>query len=452
MDSSSNPNPEAPSAPSTTIPHLRDALTDLTAHPYPVVPNPPELNNKKRASVALIIRIQPHYAHWPTADFVQERSQQPPKSPEQRLTEFFDQDWVQHGDPEILYIKRTTRLGDKWAGHIAFPGGRRDPEDADDQAAAVRETWEEVGLELSNSICIPTGNLPQRVVSARWGRLPLMVLCPYVFLITSPDLPPLRLQPTEVASAHFVSIRALSSPALRTYEYQDVSGRLWGNAGVSRWMIRNILGDMIFAAIRLHPSESIHCNSIDGFIPEGPPQHELSLFGKMSTWWHSKTTAQKALAEQKNLHLWGLTLGITADFLDLLPPHNSLRLWIYPTFTPWDVQLWIRLWTYMFRRQRRAELTKGYHQASLASDAESTADLAPGALPTSVQGEGLGVSRYYARAIQEKTGTRSMAIDGWIGGYYSLLQKGMATALLTRFGVVVVVVFVASKKYRNTFR
>src|SRR5262245_34151321 len=50
---------------------------------------------------------------------------------------------------EILLIRRAERPTDLWSGHMAFPGGRRSPEDRDLLATAVRETEEEVGLDLA---------------------------------------------------------------------------------------------------------------------------------------------------------------------------------------------------------------------------------------------------------------------------------------------------------------
>ena len=52
---------------------------------------------------------------------------------------------------EILLIRRAERPGDPWSGQMAFPGGRRDDEDSDLLNTAMRETWEEVGLQLSKS-------------------------------------------------------------------------------------------------------------------------------------------------------------------------------------------------------------------------------------------------------------------------------------------------------------
>jgi 8-oxo-dGTP pyrophosphatase MutT (NUDIX family) len=49
---------------------------------------------------------------------------------------------------ELLFIERARRASDPWSGHMALPGGRVDPGDADTQATAERETHEEVGLDL----------------------------------------------------------------------------------------------------------------------------------------------------------------------------------------------------------------------------------------------------------------------------------------------------------------
>ncbi len=49
---------------------------------------------------------------------------------------------------ELLFIERARRAGDPWSGQMAFPGGRREAQDADVLATAVRETSEEVGIEL----------------------------------------------------------------------------------------------------------------------------------------------------------------------------------------------------------------------------------------------------------------------------------------------------------------
>jgi 8-oxo-dGTP pyrophosphatase MutT (NUDIX family) len=53
-------------------------------------------------------------------------------------------------DYSLLMIRRATAVGDRWSGHIAFPGGRADASDSDTRATAERETDEEVGIELSD--------------------------------------------------------------------------------------------------------------------------------------------------------------------------------------------------------------------------------------------------------------------------------------------------------------
>lgn len=154
--------------PKGLVQSLSDCIESIQQNPYSHVPNPPDC--QKRASVALILRIRPDYsdsvaieAHRSDADA---QTDFLPKT----LVDFFEQSWVQRGDPEILFIKRAGRAGDRWSGHVALPGGRRDPSDIDDRAAAIRETKEEVGLDLTRSDCFYAGNLPERVVTTTWGK------------------------------------------------------------------------------------------------------------------------------------------------------------------------------------------------------------------------------------------------------------------------------------------
>ncbi len=71
-----------------------------------------------------------------------------------------------------MFIKRAAREGDRWTSHVALPGGKRDPEDEDDRATAVRETMEEIGLDLKGGGTLFVGKLPERIVSTSWGKVP----------------------------------------------------------------------------------------------------------------------------------------------------------------------------------------------------------------------------------------------------------------------------------------
>src|SRR5436305_14569859 len=95
-----------------------------------------------------------------------------------------------------------------------------------------------------------------------------MALFPYIFIIAGMMVPPLVLQPTEVAAAHWVPLRALLSPSLRTFEYVDLSSRFAKQGRpVLRAILRVLLGKLRFSAVQLIPSESLFSSLPDGFIP-----------------------------------------------------------------------------------------------------------------------------------------------------------------------------------------
>ena len=154
------------------IDRLKVALHSLQSNTYLEVSSPPSC--KKRASVALIIRVRPSFHD---SEHISVNQVQPNDSAsENDIDAFFNQSWVQRGDPELLFIKRATRHGDRWTGHVALPGGKREAADGDDRAASIRETAEEIGLCLTAGYSLFIGNLPQRVVTTSWGQTPLVPL------------------------------------------------------------------------------------------------------------------------------------------------------------------------------------------------------------------------------------------------------------------------------------
>lgn len=86
------------------------------------------------------------------------------------------------GTLEILFIKRAARADDPWSGQIAFPGGRHEDSDESLEDTAVRETREEVGLELRRHGAI-IGALDE--VRPRTPVLPPVIVRPYVATISA---------------------------------------------------------------------------------------------------------------------------------------------------------------------------------------------------------------------------------------------------------------------------
>jgi 8-oxo-dGTP pyrophosphatase MutT (NUDIX family) len=105
----------------------------------------------------------------------------------------------------LLLIRRAKRAGDPWSGHMALPGGRREPGDASLLDTAIRETREELGLALDPSALL--GTLDD--VIPRTPVLPPVAVRPFVFsLAERPALTP----NAEVAAAAWVPLDHLLHP------------------------------------------------------------------------------------------------------------------------------------------------------------------------------------------------------------------------------------------------
>jgi hypothetical protein len=245
-----------------------------------------------------------------------------------------------------------------------------------------------------------------------------MVLCPFIYLWTQPDIPPLKLQPGEVASTHWVPLRILLSPKSRTYEYVDMSDRFTRQGGpILKTVVSSLLGEMQFSAIRLTPSESLFCTSTAEFFTE----NQFSKDNWLVQAYKRCTESHDTTAETRPLLLWGLTLGMLADFLDQLPPHNAVDLWSYPTFTTWDIQFIIYLLTRSLKQRNQAKL--GVSQTAMDSETQALAS-----------GVDVGV-------VKGKNQTREYAVGVMLDGYYDLARRGVWIATSVRVGVLAVLMY-----------
>jgi 8-oxo-dGTP pyrophosphatase MutT (NUDIX family) len=120
---------------------------------------------------------------------------------------------------EVLFIRRAEHPRDPWSGHMAFPGGRVDRDDKDPLSAALRETREELGLDLAAE-ARHLGALSQLMAMAHGKPLP-MVINPFVFELTSD--PKLTLN-HEVQEALWVPLARLCDPDARTTIERPVAG------------------------------------------------------------------------------------------------------------------------------------------------------------------------------------------------------------------------------------
>ena len=111
------------------------------------------------------------------------------------------------GEPELLMIKRAEVDRDPWSGHVACPGGRREPADRDLETTATRETWEETGIDLAREGRI-LGVLND--VMPRTPVLPPILIRPIVAVVP----PEVEITPSpEVAAAFWVPLSALRERA-----------------------------------------------------------------------------------------------------------------------------------------------------------------------------------------------------------------------------------------------
>ncbi len=109
---------------------------------------------------------------------------------------------VQRDELTVLLTQRTDHLTDH-PGQISFPGGRTEPEDADAAATALREAYEEIGLE--SSFVDVLGAMPTYTTGTGFIVTPVVAFVRPGFS--------LQADPFEVAEVFEVPLSFLMNPA-----------------------------------------------------------------------------------------------------------------------------------------------------------------------------------------------------------------------------------------------
>lgn len=139
---------------------------------------------------------------WPTPDG--------PVSPSAVLVPLYERD----GLPALVLTRRASHLRNH-PREVAFPGGRREPADADLWATALREASEEIGLPPDR--VRPIGRLESLTTVTSRARVH-----PFVGLID--ELPALTPDPAEVESILHVEVSSLLSPEVWREEIWRLGG------------------------------------------------------------------------------------------------------------------------------------------------------------------------------------------------------------------------------------
>jgi 8-oxo-dGTP pyrophosphatase MutT (NUDIX family) len=150
---------------------------------------------------------------------------------------------VDHPEPTVLLTQRSAHLADH-AGQISFPGGKIDATDASPLDAALREAWEEIGLD--RGLVDPLGYLDLYGTSFGFRILPTVAKVRAGFR--------LRISRSEVDDAFEVPLAFLMNPAnhqTHTREFRGIERSyyampyaeryIWGaTAGILRVLYQRI--------------------------------------------------------------------------------------------------------------------------------------------------------------------------------------------------------------------
>jgi 8-oxo-dGTP pyrophosphatase MutT (NUDIX family) len=122
---------------------------------------------------------------------------------------------IEHGGEDCLLLTKRLETLPEYSGHVSFPGGARDPGDADLSATARRETGEEVGIGPDRIRILD--ELPPRSTSLGHRVKPYLAR-----VVPGPVLA----NPLEVERILYVPLAVLRTDPFTFRTWRDPSGRV----------------------------------------------------------------------------------------------------------------------------------------------------------------------------------------------------------------------------------
>jgi 8-oxo-dGTP pyrophosphatase MutT (NUDIX family) len=113
----------------------------------------------------------------------------------------------------LLFIRRPDSVRDRHGGEVAFAGGKREQGDADLTATALREAYEEVGIQPQDVRVL--GQLRPHHSVSRFRIAPVVGALPWPYALT--------LSPQEVARAFTIPLQWLAQPQHHEIRYRQIA-------------------------------------------------------------------------------------------------------------------------------------------------------------------------------------------------------------------------------------
>jgi 8-oxo-dGTP pyrophosphatase MutT (NUDIX family) len=142
---------------------------------------------------------------------------------------------TENDSAELLFIKRAVIERDPWSGHVAFPGGRHDVADHTLADTAIRETREELSMDIVRYGRI-IGQLDDLAPVS--PSLPPIIIRPFVAVV--PAALPFVLSEREVAGAFWVPVSLLRSAEAQSEFRMEREG------GTARFPAYGVFGHTIW--------------------------------------------------------------------------------------------------------------------------------------------------------------------------------------------------------------